>query len=65
MSDFPRLIPRVAALALLPVAALRLPPEAVHGLRRLGIDLVGQLASTPRAALARRFGAAVLQVTMG
>ena len=49
------------AIALLPVAALRLPGETARGLQRLGLDLVGQLVSTPRAPLARRFGAAVLR----
>ena len=48
------------ALALLPVGALRLPEDAVTGLRRLGLDLVGQLAALPRAPLARRFGSDVL-----
>ena len=44
------------ALALLPVAALRLDEATVDGLRRLGLDLVGQLATAPRGPLARRFG---------
>ena len=44
------------ALAPLPVAALRLGPAAAEGLRRLGIETVGQLAATPRGPLARRFG---------
>ena len=48
------------AVALLPVAALRLDAVAAAGLRRLGLDLVGQLASTPRGPLARRFGPGVL-----
>jgi len=42
----------VDALALLPVPALRLSEDAVTGLRRLGLDLVGQLAAVPRAPLA-------------
>jgi protein ImuB len=49
------------AVVLLPVAALRLPAGTVQGLQRLGLDLVGQLVSTPRAPLARRFGTAVLR----
>ncbi len=49
------------AIALLPVAALRLPGETVAGLRRLGLDLIGQLVSTPRGPLARRFGAEALR----
>ncbi|WP_245624521.1 Y-family DNA polymerase [Belnapia moabensis] len=48
-------------IALLSVAALRLPSETVAGLRRLGLDLVGQLVSTPRGPLARRFGAEALR----
>ena len=49
-----------AALAPLPLASLRLDADTVAGLQRLGFDTVGQLATTPRAPLARRFGAAVL-----
>jgi protein ImuB len=49
------------AMALLPVAALRLPSEKVAGLRRLWLGLIGQLVSTPRAPLARRFGVEVLR----
>lgn len=44
------------ALAPLPVAALRLEPEVVAGLSRLGLRRIGDLAGQPRAALARRFG---------
>lgn len=43
-------------LAPLPVAALRLGPDLVDGLRGLGLDTVGQLAAQPRAPLALRFG---------
>ena len=40
----------------LPVAALRLPPEAtVRTLERLGLKTIGALAGMPRLALARRF----------
>ena len=42
-------------LAPLPVAALRLAPEAVRLLVRLGLKRVGQLYGLPRAALATRF----------
>ncbi|MXP65638.1 DNA polymerase Y family protein [Roseomonas sp. M0104] len=49
------------AVALLPIGALRLEAETVQALRRLGIDLVGQLLSLPRAPLARRFGPEVLR----
>ena len=49
------------ALGPLPVAALRLEPDAVEGLVRLGLRRVEDIAVLPRAALARRFGAAVLR----
>jgi protein ImuB len=48
-----------AALAALPVAALRLPPAAVAGLEGLGLRRIGDLYDIPRAALAARYGAAV------
>jgi protein ImuB len=51
----------VRALAPLPVAALRLAPEAVEGLARLGLRRVEDLLGLPRAGLARRFGLAVLK----
>ncbi len=44
------------ALAGLPVTALRLPPEIITGLVRLGLKNVGDLYPLPRAALAERFG---------
>jgi len=47
------------ALAALPVAALRLPPETVGGLERLGLRRIGALYGLPRAPLARRFGTLV------
>lgn len=47
-------------LAGLPVAALRLPPDVVDGLGRLGLRRVGDILGMPRAALARRFGAGTL-----
>lgn len=40
----------------LPVSALRLAPDTVDGLRRLGFDTIGELAATPRGSLALRFG---------
>jgi len=43
------------ALAPLPVAALRLSPQANHTLNRLGLKTIGALAGVPRRALARRF----------
>ncbi|WP_240309469.1 MULTISPECIES: Y-family DNA polymerase [Sphingomonas] len=42
-------------LAPLPVAALRLSPQATHILVRLGLKTIGDLAGVPRKALARRF----------
>jgi protein ImuB len=48
-----------AALAPLPVEALRLDPDTVQGLRRVGLRHVGELYPMPRDALARRFGDAV------
>jgi len=49
------------ALARLPLAALRLPPDAVDGLTRLGLRRVEEVMDLPRAALARRFGAETLR----
>jgi len=40
----------------LPISSLRLPPTTVASLRTLGFDRVGELAATPRAPLALRFG---------
>ncbi len=45
-----------AALAPLPVAALRLDPALVEGLHRVGLRRVGEVLAMPRDALARRFG---------
>ena len=45
-----------AALADLPLAALRLPDDVQEGLRLLGFARIGHLAATPRAPLTRRFG---------
>jgi len=44
-----------AALAPLPVEALRLEPEIASLLRRLGLKRIGQLYDLPRASLERRF----------
>lgn len=49
------------ALAPLPVAALRLPPEEAAGLARLGIASVGDLLALPRASVGRRFGLPLLK----
>jgi protein ImuB len=48
-----------AALAPLPVEALRLDPVTAQGLRRVGLKRIGDLYAIPRDALARRFGEAV------
>ncbi len=45
-----------AALAALPVEALRLDPSTASGLRRVGLQRIGELTPMPRDALARRFG---------
>ncbi|SJM34491.1 Y-family DNA polymerase [Mesorhizobium delmotii] len=44
------------AILPLPIAALRLPAVTIDGLRRLGFERVADLAATPRASLALRFG---------
>jgi len=44
-------------LAPLPLAALRLGDDTVVGLNRLGLRRVDDILGTPRAGLARRFGA--------
>ncbi len=49
------------ALSELPLAALRLPPDVVDRLMRLGLRRVGEIMGLPRAALARRFGADALK----
>ena len=48
-----------AALHELPAAALRLEPDLLADLRRLGLRRVGQLAALPRATLLTRFGPAL------
>ena len=45
-----------AALAPLPIAALRLDPECAERLRRLGFGRIADLMAVPRAPLALRFG---------
>ncbi len=49
-----------AALAPLPVAALRLDPQSCEVLRGLGLHRVEQVLRLPRASLARRLGAVAL-----
>ena len=48
------------ALAPLPVSGLRLAPETVAALRRVGLKRIGDLIGRPRSALAARFGAQVI-----
>lgn len=43
-------------VAPLPIAALRLAPELVSGLRVLGFERIGELLAQPRAPLTLRFG---------
>jgi protein ImuB len=50
-----------AALAPLPVDALRLDPAVAQGLRQVGLKRIGDLYAMPRDALAQRFGEAVAQ----
>ncbi|MDR3538335.1 MAG: DNA polymerase Y family protein [Acetobacteraceae bacterium] len=52
---------QAAALAELPIEALRLTPETAAGLRLLGFERVGHLAATPRAPLVRRCGTEVVR----
>ncbi|RYG38615.1 MAG: DNA polymerase Y family protein, partial [Burkholderiales bacterium] len=49
-----------AVLSGLPLRALRLDAETVTELRRLGFETLGELANTPRAPLALRFGQGLL-----
>ncbi|WP_161141662.1 DNA polymerase Y family protein, partial [Propylenella binzhouense] len=50
-----------AALAGMPVAALRITEEQRMLLDRLGLKRIGQVAGQPRAPLAARFGASLLR----
>ena len=50
-----------AALAPLPVEALRLPQKLTSDVRRTGLKRIGQIAEMKRAELARRFGLALTQ----
>jgi protein ImuB len=49
----------------LPLAALRLPPDVVSGLSRLGLQTVGDALRQPRGPLARRFGQVLLNALDG
>ena len=48
-------------LAPLPIAALRLTPQEVDGLGKVGLRTVGELLGQPRAPLARRYGRGVVR----
>jgi protein ImuB len=50
-----------AALAAMPIEALRLSPETRNALRRLGFKSVGALIDKPRAPFAARFAAELLR----
>jgi protein ImuB len=50
-----------ALLAPLPLAALRLPPETVAALARVGLKRIGDIIDLPRAPLTARFGADLLR----
>jgi protein ImuB len=50
-----------AAIASLPLPALRLRPDTCAKLARLGLRTIGDLTGLPRASLARRFGADVVR----
>src|SRR5690606_27645099 len=45
-----------AAIARLPIVALRLPQDTIAGLREVGFERVGELLKRPRAPLTQRFG---------
>jgi len=50
-----------AALAALPVAALRLTADTIPRLERVGLGRIGDLIDLPRAPLAARFGAHLIE----
>jgi protein ImuB len=50
-----------AALAAMPIEALRLTPETRNALRRLGFKTVGTIIDQPRAPFAARFAAELLR----
>ena len=49
------------ALKSLPLAALRLPPETVAAMDRVGLKRIGQIVGAPRAPLAARFGRTLIR----
>ena len=50
-----------AMLAPLPMAALRIDPETVSALDRVGLKRIGQILGAPRAPLAARFGIGLMR----
>ena len=50
-----------AALAPLPLAALRLDDELIAGFGKIGVRTIGGLYALPRGGLARRFGAGLIE----
>jgi protein ImuB len=44
------------AIALLPIGSLRLDPQIIDGLHKLGFERIEQLIGAPRGPLAKRFG---------
>lgn len=50
-----------SVLSSLPVGALRISPEQVHGLKQMGLKTIGQLYGRDRKALQARFGAGLLK----
>ena len=50
-----------AVLSPLPLAALRLDPEIVSAMDRVGLKRIGQIVEAPRAPLAARFGRELLR----
>jgi protein ImuB len=55
----------LTAVRLLPLSCLRLPPDVVSGLSRLGVQTVGDALRQPRGPLARRFGQVLLEALDG
>ncbi|HTT00813.1 MAG TPA: DNA polymerase Y family protein [Steroidobacteraceae bacterium] len=51
----------IGALAVLPLAVLRWPPEVLERLAKAGVRCVGEALRLPRAGFARRFGVEQLQ----
>ena len=50
------------AIASLPITALKLDADALHGLKRAGLKTIGAVAARTRAELAKRFGAGMVSL---